>query len=60
MPNQPDTEKPMPAKIEALLAAIGGAENCRDTNDGRVCGPCWEPVIRACEAIDPTTISVTC
>lgn len=59
MPNQPDTEKPVGPKIQALLKAIGGAEECRQVDPlGRVCWHCWDKVIAACGVVDPPTISV--
>ena len=43
-------------KVLALVAAVRGADACREsdtTGQQRVCGPCWQVVVDAAQAIDP-------
>ena len=42
-------------RLSNLLRAIERAAQCResDMSGQRVCGPCWEAVIEAKQAIDP-------
>lgn len=43
-------------KVRRLVAAVRGADACREsdtTGQQRVCGPCWQMVVDAAQAIDP-------
>ena len=56
-----ETPEPTPKTYDdaltlALLTAIEGAEECRNSDEighQRVCGPCWDAVIRAADAVSP-------